>query len=139
MKNEARRGRSFELKALILALAALSLLGWLRLQQALFLWDILNEYGIQPPPIYFAISGAVWGSAALAAAVSLFLRLRWAGWYTLGMALGIALWYWIDRLFLSQPPATQADLPFAVVFTLLCLAFTAGVLALHRQRYLFGK
>lgn len=132
-------GRSFGLKALIFGFLFLSLLGWLRLSEALRLWEVLDEIGIQPPPWYFAVSGAIWGALALAAAVTLFLRLPWSGWYAGGVSLFFAAWYWLDRLFLSQPLSEQHDLSFYIILTLVCLGLVGGVLALPRQRRLFGK
>lgn len=132
-------GRSFELKALIVGFLFLSLLGWLRLSEALRLWDVLGEIGIQPPPWYFAASGAVWGAVALSAAATLFLRLPWSGWYAGGAALFFAAWYWLDRLFLSRPVSEQHDLSFYIILTLVCLGWVGGTLAFPRQRRLLGK
>lgn len=88
-------------------------------------WYWLDQAGITPGPLYLTISGAVWGLAGLAALVWLLFRLPWYRLVALGVALFIALTYWIDRLFVAQNPQ---NLVFAAGFTLFCLAFAILVL-----------
>jgi hypothetical protein len=134
----ARRvGRSFELLMLILVLLASALAGFLRLQAALYSFDVLTKLGLTPGPLYAAVSGGLWGLISLAAALGLFFRLSWAPPFTrIGVAL-MALAYWVDRLALTRSPDAQTNAPFAAILTGVLLFYAYGVLSLERQKRFF--
>jgi hypothetical protein len=132
-----RPGRSFNLWVLALALFASALAGFLRMQAAFYAWDVLTQLGLQPGPLYAALSGAVWGCVSLAAALGLLFRQRWAPVFTRFGAAGLALFYWIDRLFFTRSPDAQVNTPFAAGMTAVLLFFAFGVLALDRQKKFF--
>ena len=129
--------RSFLLKLLVLAYLLLSLMGWLRLEQALQYWGFLKELGVFPGPFYIAFGGAVWGAAGLACALALWLRRPFAPLLAYTAALFCTLWYWADRLFLAQNSLANLNWPFALGVNLLLLLFIFLVLALPRQKKFF--
>ena len=131
--------RSFLLKLLVLAFLLLSLMGWLRLEQALQYWDLLKELGIRPGPFYIAFGGVVWGAAGLVNALLLWLRWVYAPLLAYATALFCTLWYWIDRLFLAQNDLANLNWPFALAVNLILLIFVFLVLALPRQKRFFDS
>ena len=135
--SSRRPRRSFELWVLVLVLLASALAGFLRLQAALYSWDVLTQIGMQPGPLVPALSGAAWGLISVAAAVGLFFRQRWAPIFTRFGVAGMALAYWIDRLVLTRSPDAQINAPFAAGATALLVFYAFGVLALDRQKQYF--
>ena len=137
-KTKSKTKRSFFLKLLILAFMLLSLMGWLRLEQALQYWTFLKELGISPGPFYIAFGGALWGTAGLASALALWLRQPYAPLLAGGTAVFCTLWYWADRLFLAQNSLVNLNWPFALIINLGLLFFVFLVLALPRQKSFFN-
>ncbi|HEX7395886.1 MAG TPA: hypothetical protein VF313_13240 [Anaerolineaceae bacterium] len=134
-----RPRRSFELWVLVCLLLASGLAGFLRLQAALYSWDVLIQIGLKPGPLYPTLSGAAWGLLSFVAAVGLIFRQRWAPNFTRIGAAGMALAYWIDRLVLTRSSDAQINTPFAAGATALLVFFAFGVLALERQKQYFNR
>ena len=111
-----------------LGFAYIAVTGWVRLAAAITGWYWLNFTKMNPGPLYLAITGGLWGLTALAALI--WLVLRRPGYRLVGMsaALFFALTYWIDRLFISTHPGGTGNTPFAILLTLLLLAYVALVL-----------
>lgn len=119
-----KQGRSIFLKLLILGFLLLSWFGWLRLVQALSQADFLEALGVHIPVLYLALSGAAWGVAGIVCAVALWTHQGWASWTARITTLVCAAWYWLDRLLLAIPGASQVNVPFAIG---LCLVLAAAV------------
>ena len=109
--------RPFGLVLLTLIYLGLALLGWLRMEQAFQNWAFLNELGIQPGPLYLAVSGAIWGFVASTASIGLWTRAHWS--YRAAQMAGVllSLAYWIDRLWITQPSLSFQNWPFEAGFT----------------------
>ena len=137
--SSRRPRRSFELWVLVWVLLASALAGFLRLQAALYSWDVLIQVGLQPGPLYPALSGAVWGLISFTGAVGLVFRQRWAPIFTRFGAAGMALGYWIDRLFFTRSSDAQINAPFAAGATIVLVFFAFGVLALEKQKQYFNR
>jgi hypothetical protein len=127
-KKEKKWRRPYLLLGLILGFLLLSVYGWLRFQQSLALWEVLQEIGIEPGPLYLAVSGAVWGIIGLAVGLGLFFRQAWAAGLARAAVVVLAAWYWFDRLVLIRSEAAQASAPFAALLTVFVVAYTFGVL-----------
>jgi hypothetical protein len=110
----------------------------LRLQATLYAWDVLTHLGLQPGPLYAALSGAIWGLVSLVAAMGLLLRQRWASVFTRFGAAGLALFYWVDRLLFTHSADGQINAPFAAGVTVVMVFFAFGVLSLDRQKKFFN-
>lgn len=135
----SRPGRTFELWVLLLLLFGSALSGFLRLQAALYSYQVLVQSGMQPGPIYAAITGAAWGIVSLAAGGGLLLRQRWAPDFTRIGVIAQAVAFWIDRLAFNRAPDTQTNLPFLAGVTVFTLVFTFAVLSLDRQKRFFAS
>ena len=126
-----RQNRTFDLKMLVFLLLLASVSGWLRMQQSLVYAGRLAQLEISVPPLYLAISGAVFGIAMMAAGVWLWLGLP--GYRLMvGSVVGLfCAWFWIDRLLLTRNPAVHANNTFILAVTAFFLIFTVAVLAAH--------
>jgi hypothetical protein len=120
--------RSFWARVFIAGLMLLSLAGWLRLHQSIVNWDYFVEIGLQPGPLYLALTGTLAGIAGLAAGISLWLHLRWSIFIAGGVILLWQTWNWVDRLWIASSPTVLANWPFALAATLVILAYTYLVL-----------
>lgn len=126
-----RQFKTFDLKVLVFLFFLASVLGWMRMRQALVYSSVLTRLEISVPPLYLAVSGAVFGIAMLAAGAWLWLGLH--GYRLLvGSVVGLfCAWFWIDRLLLTRNPAAHTNNTFILVVTVFFLVFTVAVLAAH--------
>ncbi len=87
----------------LLVLGVLTIAGFnlARFAQAVALWRFLREFSAVSP-LYLAGSGLVWGAAGLMIAWGLWRGSRWAPRFILFFTLAYSLYYWIDRLWLSE-------------------------------------
>jgi hypothetical protein len=108
---------------------SLSAWGAVRFAASLRWWDVLSEFESRLSPVYLSITGAGWALAGAALIWGIFSRKKWtfsaipvffAGWLSM---------YWIERLFFQS---ARANLPFAVILSMLFLAVTFFC-ALHRS------
>jgi hypothetical protein len=139
LEMDERPGRTFELWGLIWLLLLSAMYGFQRLGVSLYAWDTLQELGMQPGPLYTALSGGIWGLASLVSGAGLFFGWRWAPAYTRVAALGLAAFYWVDRLALTRSAVAQVNEPFAAGLTVALVGLTFGILALNRQRRYFHR
>ena len=87
--------------------------------------DTLEAYAPKPGPIYIGVTGAIWTLTGL--------FLLWSFWRgvrgtrrALLIASGLyAAWAWIDRIFIQTQ--MRANWPFALLITIILLAFVAAV------------
>jgi hypothetical protein len=135
--QQARQRRTFELTVLVVIFLMISILGWLRLWQAVENRELIAALNARPGPFYLAVGGAAWGLAGLACAAGLWLRQAWGPWLARIVISALAAWYWVDRLLFARSPGSQSNTPSAILFTFLLVAFVLIVLALPRQKRFF--
>ncbi len=123
-----RAYRPFGYRLLIYGLVVLAVMGWLRVGQTIALWLMLTAVNVWPGPIYLVFSGSMWGVTGLVAAIGLWVHFRWARTFTIATALFMAASYWIDRLLIVRSTAARANLPFAVLMTILLLVYMFAIL-----------
>ena len=116
--------RPFSVTVLLWMVLSLSAWGVIRSFAALRWWDVLDEFNARLSPLYLLMTGIIWGIAGVVLLWSL-----WNGKARSRMAIvaSILLWlaqYWIERLFFQLP---RANLPFAVVVSVLLLAVTFAI------------
>lgn len=98
------------------------MVGWMRLQQTIFAWNLLQSL-LGNQVIYLAASGVVWGLLGLGAALGLWLHRRWAPTFSIAWAVGLAAWSWVERFVLARTPDSRTNLPFTAVITCILLVF----------------
>lgn len=135
LSNPSRSPRPLWLKLMALGFFTLSILGWLRLFESLARWDMLIAIGVQPGPLYTAISGFLTGSLALAASIGLWFHARWAPIYTRAFTILWLTWFWIDRAFISSSPNALANWPFLLGGSVIVLAGVFVLLQRGRDRF----
>ncbi len=123
------RRRVWAYRLLLLGYGFFSLVGWMRCIASLVSWYWLSYSGVWPGPLYLTVTGALWGLAGLTAVIWLWLRRRWVGLAGLAVALFLALTYWINYALTARFLAGGTNLPFALLVTLLGLAFV--IVTLH--------
>jgi len=110
--------------ALLLS-AGYALMGWLRLQQALWYWAFLVDLDIWPSPPYFAATGGVIGLGFSAALVMLLARKPVIHRFIRILGIIFLAWFWFDRILYSTWRAFFIQLPVSLLITAatLLLAF----------------
>ena len=114
---------------LIAGLLVTALGGFWRLVLCIQDWFWLQSLGLFPGPLYLAITGGLWGSLALAAGLSLWLKKKWAYRFTRAAVAVLILAAWLDRLFFSQTEEAWTNLPFSIMLSLVLMGYTLAVLA----------
>jgi hypothetical protein len=108
-----------------------------RVWGGLSLAPALQKYAPFPGPAYIALTGAFSAGLGLVVTWAVLRRLRWAPRALLVAAVAYAAWRWVDRMFLQ--PTAGTGWPFALVITVLLLAFIAAVTLDPRNRWYFGR
>lgn len=111
--------------ALLFFLAAVSFSGWLRVTQAAAYRDWFETLPHLPGQTYFIISGTLCGALFLAALAGVFFQIKGAGWFTIGLAVSLSAWRWIERIVFARSDITNAGWVFeaAVNAALLVIVF----------------
>jgi hypothetical protein len=115
------RKRPFGVTLLLWLVLSLTVWGAVRLLATLRWWDVLNEYEARLSPLYLIITGAGWSIAGVVFLWGLFSPKLWV---SRAIPIAISLWlvqYWVERLFFES---SRANLPFALIASLLLLAVT---------------
>lgn len=121
-----KKKRSFLLKLLVLSLALIAVMGWLRAYQSLYQWETLLFFGVRPGPWYSLISGVFIGLIATSAALSAWLQLTWSRMYVqISIAILVVGW-WLDYLIFSQNNINFYNLPFRIAVTVVYGGFVFG-------------
>jgi len=114
----------------------LSVLGAVRFFAALRWWDVLNEFEASLSPLYLSITGAGW---VVAGGVLLSGILRRKKWMPKAIIASISVWlieYWVERVFFQS---SRANLPFALMLSILAIVITWILAVLPGTKYYFVK
>jgi len=114
----------------------LSVLGAVRFFAALRWWDVLNEFEASLSPLYLSITGAGW---VVAGGVLLSGILRRKKWMPEAIVASISVWlieYWVERVFFQS---SRANLPFALMLSILAIVITWILAVLPGTKYYFVK
>jgi len=132
-------GRPWTLAILCIVFLLFAFNGFLRCGQALANWDILQSAGLRPGPGYLVLTGAVYGLSGLTVVLGLWFGWRKTGRLGRGLAFFYFAWFWIDKMLISQNPASKINWPFAAIVSLLILGLVLGGLWLHPVRRYLGE
>ncbi len=131
--------RPFSLTVILILWLLLACAGGLRLVGAVANWGLLLELGVQPGPVYLAVSGGVFGLLGLLLAWGFWKGFPWAGLAGRVAAFFYPLAYWLERLAFSRSPEAWSNWPFAAGVTLLWLAFAWWTLSRPSSRRFFAR
>jgi hypothetical protein len=118
----------------VLIFAGLNLVRFiLALQQ----WGFLS--GLLPiSPVYLAASGLIWFLVGLVLFWGLWRGERWAPVFTRWASFAYLVYYWGDRLFLSDQAAIHVNRPFAVGLSLIIVVVILWILSGRKAKRFFG-
>lgn len=127
------------LSVTLLALWVLSVAGLnlLRLVNAVTLWDFLSKL-LPFSPLYLALTGLIGGGVGLILAWGLWKGRGWAPRFTRLASLAYVVYYWLDRLLLSNTDSRRSNLPFSAGATLVLLVLVFWILSRPRAKAFFG-
>lgn len=111
--------------------ALLSVIGILRE------WNWYLAYSGFPSPAYAVFRGVFLFPAWLAAAAFLWKGYRWSGFYAGTLTVINMLWFWVDRLFLTQNPLSFNRHIISIVVT--CLFSIMVLLSLYLLNPLLSR
>lgn len=128
-------GRPFPLKILAVGLAVFSVLCWVRFGQALSEAQLLALITSSPLPLYWSVSGAVWGIMSMIALIFLWLRHTWSLWL-IGIGTGLfTAWFWLDRAVFQSNPDRWSNWLFILIANILIIIFIySTIIYLHPER-----
>lgn len=129
-----KKKRPFLLKLIILSLAIIAMMGWLRVYQSIYQWETLLRFGVQPGPWYSLISGVVIGVVGTIGVVSTWLRLKWSQKYVQISIMILTAGWWLDYLIFSQSSIAFYNLPFRIVATSIYVGFVFGYFYLTKNK-----
>lgn len=110
-----------------------------RFYQALKLWDFLTKLPLSISPIYFILTGLLFGMAGLIVAWGLWVGGSWAPRATRVYVLAIAVYYWLDRLLIVNSEISRESSLISVIGTIVILPLTFWVLMRSRSRSYFEE
>ena len=128
--------RPFSVTLLLWMVLSLSAWGAIRSFAALRWWDVLSEFNASLSPLSLLVTGIFWGIAGIVLLWSLWNGKAWSLAAINGLVLLWLAQYWIERLFFQSP---RANLPFAVVSSVLLLAVTFAITTNRHIKNFFTK
>jgi len=123
------------LVALVLTIGVLNVL---RAVQTVKQWEFLGEL-LPLSPIYFVISGLVWGLLGLVLAWGLFFGGGWAPRLLRVTSLFYMIYIWLDRLVLRDPSSRNPGSMFFAVLSILIMVIIFWILSRQNVRAYFGE
>jgi membrane associated rhomboid family serine protease len=115
----------------------ITILSAVRLYTALAWRSVLGSYLPTELVLYVALSGAIWTVVGSFVLWSLWRRARYTRPVLLVAAALYAAWGWADRLLVQ--PGEHTNWPFALIGTIILLAFVAVVALDPRNQLYFRK
>ncbi len=112
--------RPFLVKLLAAIFLLLSILGWVRMEQAIQNAAFIDQYASAGLPIFLGLSGLVWGLVGLPAVWGLWQGRGWVMRATWIAAAVYPTLYWLNWLFAVQAPESRENWPFIAG---LCIAW----------------
>jgi hypothetical protein len=86
-----------------------------------------------------AARSGLWALWALAAAAGALLGRPWARSLLLGGGVGLAIWYWADRILLAQSEFARLGIPLRATVTILLLGAGSWILSRPDVRRFFEE
>ena len=127
--------RPFSVTLLALGVLTIATINLIRFALTLAQWQFLNEI-LLIPPLYLAISGLIWGLVWLPIAWGLWRGYGWVPRLTLLATLAYTLYYWLDRLLLSNNAGSNWR--FAIVFNIILITIIYWLLSRRKAKAFFG-
>ncbi|NUM43128.1 MAG: hypothetical protein HUU38_00365 [Anaerolineales bacterium] len=129
--------RPYSVTLLTIGVLTLALAGLVRAGQAIRLWAFLNTLTISPG--YLVATGLLVGLAGLLAVWGLWRGAPWSPRYTFAYLSALLIFFWFDRLWMTQSQTARVNTPFAIAISLFITIFTAWILFRKPARAFFSR
>lgn len=129
--------RPFSVTLLAIGVLTLALVGLVRAGQAIRLWSFLTTLEVSAG--YLLVTGLLAGLAGLPSVFGLWRGTVWSPRYTIGYVSALLVFYWIDRIWMTQSQTTLVNTPFAIGISLLIALLTTWILLSKPARSFFSK
>jgi hypothetical protein len=122
--------------AIVLMFTGMQLLrAWVGFTQ----WNFILTLPLSVSPLFFVLSGLVWGFLGLWLAFGLRRGSPWARKATMVSALLFAAFAWFDRLVLQAEGPQTTNRPFEIGLTVVLVGVVYAALTLPEARHFFGR
>jgi len=129
--GSARPGSTPRRRPLVVTWMCLGVLTLAGVQIAGFLGSLqLPDLPFAAPRAYLLARSGLWALCGLMAAIGLFSGASWAPALLRWGGVGLAAWYWADRILLGESEFSRSGVPFCAATTMLLLG--AGLWGLSR-------
>jgi hypothetical protein len=135
MKN--RRPRTVTILALLVL--TFTVFNAVRFGAAISEWDTLISLGVNPGPLYIALTGLFWAATGAGLFLGIWIGKPFARIAAIVCITIYAAYYWFDRL-VFQNSVSRENSIFAIFLTLLVVFYTYATLSLSAgKNFLRGK
>lgn len=129
-----KKKRPFLFKLIIFLLGIIAIMGWLRVVQSVFQWELLLKYEVSPGPWYSLFTGILIGLVATIGVIVGWLRLSWSALYIQVSLALLSIGWWVDYLAFSKSSIAFYNLPFRIVMNLIVLIYVFGYFFLIKEK-----
>lgn len=133
----ANHPRPFSVTLLTIGVLLIATVNFVRFVLSLAQWEFLNDI-LPISPHYLAVSGLIWSLILMPLTWGLWRGYEWTPQVTILAALAYTLYYWLDRLLISNSAGNQ-NWPFAIVFNITLVILIYWVLSRRKARAFFGE
>jgi len=137
--DDIRRKRPFSVTLLAIGVLTLTVAGFVRMGQAITLWNDLKGLSLSVSPLYLVVTGLIFGLAGLPIGWGIWRGLSWAPRFTIGYVIVVLMYFWLDRIFFIRSETGLVNTPFAIGVTILILPGVSWVLFRKRARRFFNS
>ena len=101
-------------------------------------WEFLSDL-LTIHPIYLLLSGLFWGVLGLILTWGLWRGLIWTPFVTRWAVFAYFVYYWADRIFLSNPVSRSTNIVFMVGLTVIIMFWTLWVFSRENVKQFYGE
>ena len=109
-----------------------------RTLRAALQWEFLSDL-LTIHPIYLLLSGLVWGVLGLILTWGFWRGLIWMPFVTRWAVFAYLVYYWADRIFLSNPVSRNTNILFMVSLTVIIMLWTLWIFSRENVKQFFGE
>jgi len=110
-----------------------------RFYQTFKQWGFLTKLPLAISPVYFILTGLLFGVAGLLVTWGLWVGRSWAPKATKVYVLAVAIYYWVDRLLIVNSEISRESWLLSVIGTIFILGLPFLVLMRLRSRSYFER